>query len=194
MENLNAEQVKDLLEKMDFFQGQRAGRELWNDKPFEVQEQDIANFSRDISLIKEYINSQEQRIKELTEELTCKETEYNELYELLQTYKADSEAYRSYSKTLEKENESLKTLLNESYDTQNSLTEENERLRAENERYAELEDGCYVTGYKNIKADTVREMQERLKAEIAKYFLPTFRFQANAFIDQIAKEMLEGKK
>lgn len=68
MENLNAEQVVDILDKMDFFEGQRAGRELWNDKPFEVQEQDIANFSRDISLIKEYINSQEQRIKELTEE------------------------------------------------------------------------------------------------------------------------------
>ena len=68
MENLNAEQVIDILDKMDFFQGQRAGRELWNDKPFEVQEQDIANFSRNIYSIKEYINSQEQRIKELTEE------------------------------------------------------------------------------------------------------------------------------
>lgn len=67
MENLNAEQIIDILDKMDFFQGQRAGRELWNDKPFEVQEQDIANFSRDISLIKAYINLQEQRIKELTE-------------------------------------------------------------------------------------------------------------------------------
>ena len=42
--------IVDILDKMDFFQGQREGRELWNDKPFEVQEQDIANFSRDISL------------------------------------------------------------------------------------------------------------------------------------------------
>lgn len=58
-----------------------------------------------------------------------RETEFNELYELFQTYKADSEAYRSYSKTLEKENEALKTLLDESYDTQNSLTEENESIR-----------------------------------------------------------------
>ena len=65
MENLNAEQVIDILDKMDFFEGQRAGRELWNDKPFEMQEQDIANFSRDVALIKKYINSQEQRIKEL---------------------------------------------------------------------------------------------------------------------------------
>lgn len=65
---LNAEQIIDFLDKMDFFQGQRAGRELWGDKPFDVQEQDIANFSRDISLIKKYISSQEQKIKELTEE------------------------------------------------------------------------------------------------------------------------------
>jgi hypothetical protein len=68
MENLNAEQITDILDKMDFFQGQRAGRELWNDKPFEVQEKDIANFSRDIALIKEYITSQEQKIKELAED------------------------------------------------------------------------------------------------------------------------------
>ena len=61
MENLNEEQIVDILDKMDFFQGQRAGRELWNDKPFDVQEQDVANFSRDVALLKKYI-------KELTEE------------------------------------------------------------------------------------------------------------------------------
>lgn len=61
MENLNEEQIIDILDKMDFFQGQRVGRELWNDKPFDVQEQDIANFSRDVALIKKYI-------KELTKE------------------------------------------------------------------------------------------------------------------------------
>ena len=61
MENLNVEQINDILDKMDFFQGQKAGRYLWNDKPFDVQEQDIANFSRDVALLKNYI-------KELTEE------------------------------------------------------------------------------------------------------------------------------
>lgn len=58
---LNREQAIDILDKFDFFQGQRAGRELWNDKPFDVQEQDIANFSKDVALIKGYI-------KQLTEE------------------------------------------------------------------------------------------------------------------------------
>lgn len=58
---LNREKAIEILEKFDMFQGQRAGRELWQDKPFEVQEQDIANFSRDVNLLIGYI-------KELTEE------------------------------------------------------------------------------------------------------------------------------
>ena len=33
--------VMEILDKMNFFQGQRAGRELLNDKPFEVQEEDL---------------------------------------------------------------------------------------------------------------------------------------------------------
>lgn len=45
----------DILDKMDFFQGQRAGRELWREKPFEVQEQDIADFSNGIDFIKKVI-------------------------------------------------------------------------------------------------------------------------------------------
>ena len=61
MSELNREQAKDILDKMEFFQGQRAGRELWNEKSFDVQEQDLANFSRDVALLKNYI-------KELTEE------------------------------------------------------------------------------------------------------------------------------
>lgn len=53
---ITKEQAIDILDKFDFFQGQRAGRELWNDKPFEVQEQDIKNFSNDVALLKEYIS------------------------------------------------------------------------------------------------------------------------------------------
>lgn len=58
---LNREQAIDILERFDFFQGQRAGRELWNDKPFDMQEQDIAKFLQDVASLKNYIN-------ELTEE------------------------------------------------------------------------------------------------------------------------------
>ena len=50
------EKVLDILSKWDFFFGQRAGRELWADKPREVQEQDIETFTRDMETVQEYVN------------------------------------------------------------------------------------------------------------------------------------------
>lgn len=38
------DRANDILDKWEFFYGQRAGRELWADKPTEVQDEDIANF------------------------------------------------------------------------------------------------------------------------------------------------------
>jgi hypothetical protein len=72
----------DILDKMDFFQGQRAGRELWLEKPFEVQEQDIADFSQGVAFLKNLIadalallREKDAHIKELEEavgaEFTC---------------------------------------------------------------------------------------------------------------------------
>ena len=52
---ITKDQAIDILEKFNFFHGQRAGRELWNEKSFEVQEQDISNFSKDCKLLIEYI-------------------------------------------------------------------------------------------------------------------------------------------
>ena len=45
----------EVLDKLSFFGGQRAGRELWSDKPREVQDEDIANFNRDIEYLKDII-------------------------------------------------------------------------------------------------------------------------------------------
>ena len=47
--------ANEVLDKLQFFGGQRAGRELWNDKPREVQDEDIANFNRDIEYLKDII-------------------------------------------------------------------------------------------------------------------------------------------
>ena len=47
--------VFDILDKMELFQGQRARRELWNDKPKEVQDKDISDFVRDINYIRSYL-------------------------------------------------------------------------------------------------------------------------------------------
>jgi hypothetical protein len=51
--------VLEILDKLQFFGGQRAGRELWNGKPTEVQEEDLANYNRDIDTIKEYVRAQQ---------------------------------------------------------------------------------------------------------------------------------------
>ena len=45
----------EVLDKLSFFGGQRAGRELWNDKPRDVQDEDIANFNRDIEYLRDFI-------------------------------------------------------------------------------------------------------------------------------------------
>lgn len=47
----------EVLDKLSFFGGQRAGRELWNDKPREVQDEDIANFNRDIEYLRDFIRN-----------------------------------------------------------------------------------------------------------------------------------------
>lgn len=51
------EQAEDILDKWDFFYGQRAGRELWAEKPREVQDKDIENFCRDLSTLRSVIKN-----------------------------------------------------------------------------------------------------------------------------------------
>ena len=48
-------EVLEILDKIEFFQGQRAGRELWIDKPEDVQERDLLNFNNYIQKIREYV-------------------------------------------------------------------------------------------------------------------------------------------
>lgn len=50
-----AERAMDILHKWNFFYGQRAGRELWQEKPREIQDADIENFCRDFEYLMEYI-------------------------------------------------------------------------------------------------------------------------------------------
>lgn len=47
--------AEEVLDKLQFFGGQRAGRELWNDKPREVQDEDIATFNRDIEWLRDFV-------------------------------------------------------------------------------------------------------------------------------------------
>lgn len=51
-----SDKANDILDKWDFFLGQRAGRELWNDKPKEVQDKDIEDFVRDLEIVRAAVN------------------------------------------------------------------------------------------------------------------------------------------
>ena len=56
--------ANDILDKLDFF-NQRAGRELWNEKPVEFQDADIRNREEDIKFLKDLINRQKAEIERL---------------------------------------------------------------------------------------------------------------------------------
>ena len=59
----------DCLEKMQFFMGQRAGRELWMSKPKNVQDVDIEQYNHDIETVMHYIQQLEHQIGELAEKV-----------------------------------------------------------------------------------------------------------------------------
>ena len=52
---ITKEKAIDILDRIDFFQGQRAGRELWNEKSRYLQEIDLKAFQEDVALLREYI-------------------------------------------------------------------------------------------------------------------------------------------
>lgn len=49
----------DIINKFDFFYGQRAGRELWASKEYSVQEADLVNFRQDCYDLLEYLKNME---------------------------------------------------------------------------------------------------------------------------------------
>ena len=54
---MNKQKINEILDKFQFFLGQRAGRELWASKPEEIQNKDIEDFNNDVELIRKEINS-----------------------------------------------------------------------------------------------------------------------------------------
>jgi GR25 family glycosyltransferase involved in LPS biosynthesis len=87
-------EVLEILDKLEFFQGQRAGRELWNDKPKEVQDEDIKNFNRDIQKIRDYVLSYD--VESVVEELEELQKVNFEKYEDSET-NGESCCYLSHS-------------------------------------------------------------------------------------------------
>lgn len=55
----------DICAKLEFLCGQRAGRELWFQKPVDVQDEDIRQFVRDVAFLWHIISQQEAEIETL---------------------------------------------------------------------------------------------------------------------------------
>lgn len=72
----------------------------------------------------------------------------------------------------------------------NRLQEKNERLERENKHYAELEQGCYVTGYKNIKAEAYKECIEKVKALFPSDNEPYQYWEIHEGADNLLKELV----
>lgn len=90
--------ANDILDKLDFFDGQRAGRELWFEKPFDVQNEDIEDFSKDIAFLKDFINRQKAEIERLEKAIKVQDIMIEQQDYKLKT--AKSEARKEFAERL----------------------------------------------------------------------------------------------
>ena len=72
--------IMEILDKLQFFGGQRAGRELWADKPTDVQDADLESYNENIEAIRDYIQQLEAErdaaVAGLKSNCTCPECKY----------------------------------------------------------------------------------------------------------------------
>lgn len=187
MNELKPEDVMNILDRMDFFQGQRAGRELWHDKPFEVQEQDIADFTKGIAAVKAFIKvtlallrDKQASIEMMAE---CIKRQDKELA------KKDAEI-ESLTKRLEKEAKCQYDLCGQIVDLKSeivSLTAQIEHCDA-CDRIG-LTHSEHIVCIKQARAEAIDEFSERLKKFYANLKGKTIGGSVEYHIDQIAKEM-----
>lgn len=142
------------------------------------------------------INSQEQRIGELAEEVEDLKVTLLARTMALTTLKA-------VKKELTEDKEKLGYLIDELVKEKRELWEENKKLTEENERlkaqkyYIHSDDRIeMIPTVESVRADTVRKMQERLKADAVTIQDHTGKLGVVVGvgnIDDVAREMLEGE-
>lgn len=93
------EKAIDICEKLDFFGGCRAGRELWFGKPADVQDIDIQKFAEDVAFLKDFINRQKAELEKTGEK-------WAELY--ADTVTKWEEAYEELEADVDKQYEQAK--------------------------------------------------------------------------------------
>ena len=137
--------VKDILEKWEFFLGQRAGRELWFDKPAEIQDKDIYNFLRDLKSVKDLITRQQAEIENL-------KVENQSLRSAANSLKMHYEKAQAEIEKLEKETEDKERAYNDEFCLRKEWQTKCRELLEEKQ---------------TAQSEAVKEFVERLKENIS---------------------------
>lgn len=101
----------EICEKLCFFGGQRAGRELWFSKPVDVQNKDIADFERDVTFLKDFIADLEAKNKICAEVIARQDKEIENLSKVVANYESclrsveviKANAIKEFAETLKRE-------------------------------------------------------------------------------------------
>ena len=168
--------VKDILEKWEFFLGQRAGRELWFDKPAEIQDKDIYNFLRDLKSVKDLITRQQ--------------AEYENL-------KVENQSLRSAANSLKMHYEEAQAKIERLKPFEDKIAEFKSHIRVEDmlvfasslEEWLEFCDNLKAEAYKECLA----KVKNYIKTHCNPYGKPDFDYDTSVkilnFIDNLAKEI-----
>ena len=161
--------ANDILDKLDFF-NQRAGRELWNEKPVEVQDTDIRNREEDIKFLKDLINRQKAEIEKLNIQLQG-------LWNMASLYKAESERWEGYNENLLTANSVLS----------NEILEAKAKAKAEAyKEFAEKAKETFLNLQYKAKTDRKTVKIEELKEQMD-WLLHTVAIET---VDNLLKEMV----
>ena len=168
---ITKEQAIGILDKFDFFQGQRAGRELWNDKPYEVQEEDINTFARDCALLKEYIadvvpKSEYDAVVSAVDNST---QEFLRLHDDYQEAKRDVDRLNAVMKDMDEQRAYTINMLGESLENAKSEIEMLQGALKAEEQHNELTMEMAQKALKNARAEVVREIFEEIECVIRKH-------------------------
>ena len=148
----DAEIIKanNILDKFDFF-NQRAGRELWSDKPKDIQDKDIENFSNDVKFLKDLINHQKAEIEELKDIIS----RLQDAFKRANKYgvEADKEIQQLKAEIERRKNNLFCKVVIDKETTQNII----------NEKVADFE-----LDIKSIKAEAIKEFAESIQNQVCK--------------------------
>lgn len=136
-------------------------------------------------ILREFIKGYEDKIFELE----------NRLKECENGYKGTLHLERAKIKELTEDNERVTQLLHEELENNRKICEMLDKKATECDEW-KPECNKYADAYMQVKADTVRKMQERINAHFDSdsAYLRNTNGYIRKIVDQIAKEMLEADK